>query len=92
MPGTTTYREALASIEGEAARLLPVFAAILRADEVAKLAAPVDCPVCATAEALTPARLDLSLRRTVSTRGIKTIDRDGIDAVVARLAAAGVRL
>ncbi|MBH0120533.1 50S ribosomal protein L28 [Rhodococcus sp. NPDC003382] len=29
---------------------------------------------------------------TVSAKGIKTIDRDGIDAVVARLRARGVRL
>ncbi|RYG78249.1 hypothetical protein EU513_04200 [Yimella sp. RIT 621] len=58
VPDTTTYREALASIEGEAARLLPVFAAVLRVDEFAKLTAPVDCPVCATPEALTPARVD----------------------------------
>lgn len=29
---------------------------------------------------------------TLSTKGIKTIDRDGIDAVVARLRAEGVRI
>lgn len=58
VPDTTTYRETLASIESEAARLLPVFAAVLRVDEFAKLTAPVDCPVCATPEALTPARIN----------------------------------
>jgi len=58
VPDTTAYREALVSIEGEVARLLPVFAAVLRVDEFAELTASVDCPVCATPEALTPARLD----------------------------------
>ncbi|MDO5501164.1 MAG: hypothetical protein Q4F67_15935, partial [Propionibacteriaceae bacterium] len=58
VPDTTAYREALVSIEGELARLLPVFAAVLQVDVFAELTAPVDCPVCATPEALTPARLD----------------------------------
>ncbi|WP_273491747.1 AAA family ATPase [Gordonia otitidis] len=58
VPDMTTYREALASIESEVARLLPVFAAVLRVDEFAELTTPVDCPVCATPEALTPARID----------------------------------
>ena len=49
--------EALASIE-EVARLLPIFAAVLRVHEFAELTAPVGCPVCATPEALTPARID----------------------------------
>lgn len=58
VPDTTAYRDALVSIEGEVARLLPVFTAVLRVDEFAELTASVDCPVCATPEALTPARLD----------------------------------
>ncbi|MEV6350333.1 50S ribosomal protein L28 [Actinoplanes sp. NPDC051851] len=33
-----------------------------------------------------------TVRLTVSTTGLKIIDRDGIDAVVARLTARGVRL
>jgi large subunit ribosomal protein L28 len=33
-----------------------------------------------------------TVRLTVSTTGIKIIDRDGIDAVVARLRAEGVRI
>ncbi len=58
VPDTTSYREALASIEEEVARLLPIFAAVLRVHEFAELTAPADCPVCATPEALTPARID----------------------------------
>ena len=57
-PVTTAYGEALASIEQEAARLLPVFAAVLQVDEFAELTAPEDCPVCDTSAALTPARID----------------------------------
>lgn len=36
--------------------------------------------------------LGRTVRLTVSTKGLKTIDRDGIDAVVTRLCAVGVRL
>lgn len=57
-PDLTSYEGALASIEAEVARLLPLFAAVLRVDEFAELAGPTDCPVCATSEALTPERIE----------------------------------
>lgn len=36
--------------------------------------------------------LGRTVRLTLSTKGIKVVDRDGIDAVVARLRAQGVKL
>ena len=85
VPDTTSYREALASIEEEVARLLPIFAAVLRVHEFAELTAPADCPVCATPEALTPARIDTmraelghasNLDQTAATT-LASIDRAG---------------
>ena len=82
VPDTTDYREALASIEGEVARLLPVFAAVLQVDEFAEPTAPVDCPVCATPAALTPGRLDalraeLALASTLDQTAATTLESIG---------------
>lgn len=57
-PDLTAYQGALESVEAEAARLLPIVAAVLRVDEYAEMSVPKNCPVCATPEALTPDRME----------------------------------
>lgn len=88
VPDTTTYRKALASIEGGVARLLPVFAAVLRVDEFAGLTAPVDCPVCETPKALTLSRLE-ALRMELA--HASTLDH-AADATLASIDRAGETL
>lgn len=57
-PDMSAYENALTAIETEAARLLPIFAAVLQVDEFAELTVPQDCPVCATPTALTARRIE----------------------------------
>lgn len=57
-PDLGAYRENLASVETEMARLLPLFAAVLSVDVLSEVAEPQDCPVCATPGALTPERIE----------------------------------
>ena len=64
-PDLRDYQGALASLEADAARLLPVFAAVLRVDEYAEMSAPTDCPVCSTPDALTPGRIEVLRRELV---------------------------
>lgn len=66
-PDLSAYSGALAEADQHAARLTPMFDALLTVDEYAGLDHPVQCPVCGTDDALTPTRITLlrdQLRRT----------------------------
>jgi hypothetical protein len=66
-PDIDGYASALADTDREAARLAPVVEAVLAIDVYRDLTAAASCPVCATPDALTPARLSAlreQLRRT----------------------------
>lgn len=56
-PNLAAYADALDHADREAARLAPLLTAVLAVEELAGLDHPVDCPVCATPAALTPARI-----------------------------------
>jgi hypothetical protein len=58
LPDVTAYTSALAQSDRDAARLVPVISAVLSVREFTELGHPVDCPVCATTDALTPARME----------------------------------
>lgn len=53
----TGYAAALDEADREAAALAPIFAAVLAVPALTQTDRPVDCPVCATPDALTPERL-----------------------------------
>lgn len=57
-PDLSAYANALTQADQETARLAPLLAAVLAVEDFAHLDHPVDCPVCATPGALTPARID----------------------------------
>jgi hypothetical protein len=66
-PDLNAYSGALAEADQHAARLTPMFDALLTVDEYAGLDHPMQCPVCGTDDALTPTRIALlrdQLRRT----------------------------
>ncbi len=68
-PDLAVYADALGKADRDTARLAPVLAAVLAVEDLAGLEHPVDCPVCATAGALTPARIAAlreQLRRTTA--------------------------
>ena len=56
-PDLAAYADALDHADREAARLAPLLTAVLEVEGLAGLDRPVDCPVCATPDALTPARV-----------------------------------
>lgn len=62
---TGTYRKILEKIDQEVANLLPTVSALLAIPTYDHLDEVVDCPVCATPDALTPARI-VELRRRLS--------------------------
>lgn len=67
LPDLGGYISALAQSDRHAARLVPIISAVLSVRDFTELGRPVDCPVCATPDALTPARmkaLRTQLRRT----------------------------
>lgn len=78
----TRYAQALRSADRAAASLAPMIAAVLSVSAYQDLAQPVECPVCATPEALTPARL-AALREQMRRTG--AVD----EAVAAALAQVG---
>lgn len=53
------YTMALAKVDQAVATLLPAISALLSAPDYEHLVHPVDCPICATASALTPARIEV---------------------------------
>lgn len=68
-PDLDPYRAALTGVDQHAAQHTPVFEAVLAVDGYAALSQPVDCPLCGTADALTPDRIAVlreHLRRTQS--------------------------
>jgi hypothetical protein len=54
-----TYNEERTKVELETTRLLALFDAALKLPDVAALASPMECPLCAVKSALTPARVQL---------------------------------
>ncbi len=69
-PDLAEYSSTLSQIDREVARLAPLLNAVLALDEFADLDHPVDCPVCSTPRALTPARIAAlrdELRRSSAT-------------------------
>lgn len=52
-----TFRQKLASVSEDTKRLTTLFSEVLRLPEVVDLKTAIDCPVCETPEALTPARV-----------------------------------
>jgi hypothetical protein len=81
LEGFAAYAAALAVIEGDVARLAPVFSSILALPEVAEAVSAIDCPVCMTPAALTLERL-LVLRSEL-TRGeeMETAARAAMESV-----------
>ncbi|MCL3863038.1 ATP-binding protein [Actinotalea sp. K2] len=68
-PDLRPYAHVLAQADRDAARLAPLLAAALAVEDLAKLDHPMDCPICATPGALTPARMATlrdQLRRTTA--------------------------
>ncbi|WP_298458282.1 ATP-binding protein [uncultured Cellulomonas sp.] len=53
------YAAALGRADRKLAELAPIFNAVLAAPTIQHAAGPVDCPVCATPQALTPERLEV---------------------------------
>jgi hypothetical protein len=56
-PELAEYSTAIEKLDREAAQLMPLFSAVLALDEISSLDHPIDCPVCATPSALSPARI-----------------------------------
>lgn len=79
-PDAKHYTDILSEVDAEVARLQPILAAVLQVDEIANVAAPVDCPVCATPEALTPARID-ALRAELASA--KNLDQSAAETLAA---------
>ena len=68
-PDLDTYANALGQADRDAAHLAPLLAAALAVEDLAGLDHPMDCPICATPRALTPARIATlrdQLRRTTT--------------------------
>lgn len=66
-PDLHAYADALGQADRDAAHLAPLLAAALAVEDLAGLDHPMDCPICATPGALTPARIATlrdQLRRT----------------------------
>ncbi len=57
VPDLSTYIEEIRRADEISATLLPVLTAVLRVPEIAHIDQPVDCPVCLTADGLTPERV-----------------------------------
>ncbi|BDZ48259.1 hypothetical protein GCM10025867_05000 [Frondihabitans sucicola] len=57
-PDLTIYGAAIHDAEGLLASILPVLSAVMAVPEFEHLDTDVDCPVCSTPNALTPARMD----------------------------------
>ncbi|OBH59414.1 hypothetical protein A5687_20630 [Mycobacterium mantenii] len=87
-PDLSAYTAALAEADQHAARLAPVFDALLTVDEYAGLNVPTQCPVCGTDDALTPARIALLRDHLLRTQTL----RDAAKAVAGALAAARQKL
>lgn len=66
------YVTALAAADRRAARLAPMFAALLSIDEYATLDHQVDCPVCTTSGALTPDRVGVLRDQLSRTQAVDT--------------------
>lgn len=68
-PDLDAFANALGQADRDAARLAPLLAAALAVEDLAGLDHPMDCPICATPNALTPARIATlrnQLRRTTA--------------------------
>ncbi len=66
-PDLRAYADALRQADRDAAHIAPLLAAALAVEDLARLDHPIDCPICATPEALTPTRIATlrdQLRRT----------------------------
>lgn len=70
---TDTYQQALKEIDQVIANLLPTISALLAIPAYEHLNSVVDCPVCATPDALTPARVDELRRRLSAGKSLDTI-------------------
>jgi len=78
------YQQALAEADRSVAVLAPVFEAVLAAPGHQHLTEPVDCPICASPQALTPARLEelrAQLRRSEEVNAAATALRDDVQRV-----------
>ena len=80
-PDTRQYAEVLSAVDVEVARLQPILAAVLQVDEFAAVTAPVDCPVCATPEALTPARIEVLRAELASAKNLDQIAAETLAAI-----------
>ena len=58
-PELQSYRDALEEIDSRMGELLPIFRAVLNVPRYADVDQPVDCPVCASSESLTPGRIQV---------------------------------
>ncbi len=68
-PDLDTFANALGQADRDAAHLAPLLAAALAVEDLAGMDHPMDCPICATPNALTPARIATlrdQLRRTTA--------------------------
>ena len=94
-PDLAAYADALDQADRDAAHLAPVLAAVLAVEDLAGLDHAVDCPVCATPNALTPARIAAlrdQMRRTtavdaaaVAAAGVIQRARQDLDQLLATL-------
>jgi len=80
------FLSAKAAVDGEVARLLRLFEELLDVPEIATAEEAVDCPVCETAQALTPERIN-AIRQKVEANAQFTSYRQRAGSVLRNLSA-----
>lgn len=82
---TAAYTDAALAVDHEVERLRRLFEVTLALPHLADVTGPIDCPVCETANALTPARLEamrVELAEAGEFRGVQTATRNELDELL----------
>lgn len=80
-PDLATYQAALQEADREAVRLAPLYEAALAVEGLLEVDRPVDCPLCETPSALTPARIRVVRDLLVRTATVNDAATVGLGAI-----------
>ena len=75
------YVEKLSEVDDETRRLVNLFNQVLALPDVAGATDPLDCPVCESPRALTPARIEALRARVAATAGLRAAEQKAAAAL-----------
>jgi RecF/RecN/SMC family protein len=76
LPAAEAFNSAIDLVDVETARLTKLFEAVLAVPQIEDAHAAVDCPVCETPEALTPARIAAMRTQVMNATGLRRAEAD----------------